>query len=493
MSKTRSSRSKQLSEFIGGEWVRRAGLAAALATVGCGQSVEGEGPVTTIASALLTGTPTTARPEVGVFQRTGSSCTATLIDAQHALTAAHCLGGMQDVAVQANDSFSLGSTSNPSGVGTSRTISRIYSWGTDLTEITTTGWMSTDLALLRLSSPIAGVLPAGIAGVSPEPGMRVTGIGFGCTTSTSGPGTKNTLSYAYHDPHGTRVGCPGDSGGPRFFGELLDGGPIWAVVSGEYDAGPLIGWDIFGDAPWVKPQVEALIRKWKGTDLESEVDRPGLDYATRTGVNAAGCRHLCWANGGRCLSFSFVPATGTCWLKQGLADSIPRANIVSGLNHMTRPDLERGVDRPGKDYKSFQPNSPMAEECADYCRQDAACRSFTYAQPNIAGGRGRCYLKSEVPNGVLNASTDSGVKLGLEMETDRPGLDYKQYDTPNVPDYCQADCAHESSCRAWTWVASVPHVTKPRCYLKYGVPAEVTSVAPTGPRTISGVKGHEFF
>jgi hypothetical protein len=65
-------------------------------TVACGASDPELEPVDSIDENLWAGTLTTLRPEVGRFTRIDSrgrgwSCTATLLDARHALTAAHCV------------------------------------------------------------------------------------------------------------------------------------------------------------------------------------------------------------------------------------------------------------------------------------------------------------------------------------------------------------------------------------------------------------------
>ena len=458
---------------------------AALAVTGCA-TVD---PVTTEDQALYGGVETTARPEVGMF---GRPCTAVLVDSQHVLTAAHCLGNYQDVAIRQSDGFSPGSPNGPAAFGAQRHGVRIYSWGNHLAEHTNTGWMSTDLALMRLDSRIAPeeALPAGITRFRPDDGAPVTAIGLGCT-STMGWGTKNAYTYPFYT-EGSRVQCGGDSGGARVFGNLYDGGPLWGIMSGRYDAGAK-GWDFFGDANWVKPYVELLIRKWNAHDLQFDMDRPGLDYAAAFAGDAVACRSMCWAEPSRCMAFSYVIATNTCWLKEGLADWYPRIGVVSGVSTVRSYPFERRVDRPGRDYTNFEPATPsVPQECATACARDVRCRAFTYFSPTAAGGNGRCYLKEEVPDGVSNVNAESGVKLGLEIETDRPGADYSNYSTYNQPEYCQADCARDAVCQAWTWVGAVPGVSNAWCWLKTALPSPRDSVAPGSARTISGIKGREF-
>jgi hypothetical protein len=67
-----------------------------------------------------------------------------------------------------------------------------------------------------------------------------------------------------------------------------------------------------------------------------------------------------------------------------------------------------------------------------------------------------------------------------------PGMDYRNFDMAVAdPAACEAACAREPQCRAWTYVR--PNTVQgpaPRCWLKTGVPA-----AKSNPCCVSGVKG----
>lgn len=78
---------------------------------------------------------------------------------------------------------------------------------------------------------------------------------------------------------------------------------------------------------------------------------------------------------------------------------------------------------------------------------------------------------------------------GMEVNTDRPGLDYRSFDMPwDDPDICREACERDTRCQAWTYVK--PNLQGPysRCWLKHSVP---------GPRQnsccTSGVKGGQSF
>lgn len=114
------------------------------------------------------------------------------------------------------------------------------------------------------------------------------------------------------------------------------------------------------------------------------------------------------------------------------------------------------------------------EDIGGACRIYGVDRVFTFA------GKRWEYL----PDGV---STMSGVRRGLEVNTDRPGGDYQSFRaTTHSPYECQAACADDASCQAWTFVPAGAGANA-ACSLKREVP---TAVPSTG--TVSGIRGMEF-
>jgi uncharacterized caspase-like protein len=79
----------------------------------------------------------------------------------------------------------------------------------------------------------------------------------------------------------------------------------------------------------------------------------------------------------------------------------------------------------------------------------------------------------------------SGAALdaGMELNTDRPGLDYRSFEVRADPRICRAQCEAEQPCLAWTYVAPGIQGTYARCWLKTAVP----QVRPSG-CCISGLK-----
>jgi hypothetical protein len=75
-----------------------------------------------------------------------------------------------------------------------------------------------------------------------------------------------------------------------------------------------------------------------------------------------------------------------------------------------------------------------------------------------------------------------GRALGFETDTNRFGSDYRSLDAPDAQK-CQAACAGEAQCKAWTWVEPGVQGPQAKCWLKNAVP-----VASKSNCCVSGVK-----
>lgn len=71
--------------------------------------------------------------------------------------------------------------------------------------------------------------------------------------------------------------------------------------------------------------------------------------------------------------------------------------------------FEFGIDRPGKDIKSFEMKTADPKICRQECFNDGACKAFTYVKPGIQGPKARCWLKNSVPDARKNAGCISGI------------------------------------------------------------------------------------
>ena len=72
--------------------------------------------------------------------------------------------------------------------------------------------------------------------------------------------------------------------------------------------------------------------------------------------------------------------------------------------------LKTNTDRPGMDYANLAAASARA--CSSLCMKDGSCQSFTFVEP--ASGlktAGLCYLKSGIPDQVLNPCCTSGAQI----------------------------------------------------------------------------------
>jgi hypothetical protein len=68
------------------------------------------------------------------------------------------------------------------------------------------------------------------------------------------------------------------------------------------------------------------------------------------------------------------------------------------------------------------------------------------------------------------------VESNVELNTDRPGSDYRNFDLPS-PNYnlCERACSDDDRCKAWTYVNPGVQGPTARCWLKTTVPPAVAS------------------
>jgi hypothetical protein len=76
-----------------------------------------------------------------------------------------------------------------------------------------------------------------------------------------------------------------------------------------------------------------------------------------------------------------------------------------------------------------------------------------------------------------------------EVDTDRGGSDYKNFDLPQAnPVLCETSCNGDAQCNAWTYVKPGIQGVTARCWLKTGV----VPAAKSNTCCVSGVKGFEY-
>ena len=190
------------------------------------------------------------------------------------------------------------------------------------------------------------------------------------------------------------------------------------------------------------------------------------------------CEADCARSRGVCAAFTYVTDAKVCYLKHPTPASSPCPTCRSG----SRRGLEPNTDRPGYDFATA--TTASSEECAQRCAVDSRCQAFTWVPSTTT-----CYLKDVAASARSSAGMISGIRRGLEFNVDRPGKDYRSFLVSGPrPEVCQAACAQDSACQAWTLTTNPSATRETRCWLKSGVPAAISSWS-----MISGRKGAEFF
>ncbi len=202
-----------------------------------------------------------------------------------------------------------------------------------------------------------------------------------------------------------------------------------------------------------------------------------------------------------------------CWLKDG--------NYVVQENPATDSWLKpvyasyRQRDYPGGDFRSIEFLDPAqdphagAMQCRRECERDSRCLAFTFVAPGFQSRGGVCWLKDRVGGETYAPGCYSGLVYERQTFSDPdwlpatdpqdaagstppesslrdvnlPGLDYANFAlTTYDPALCLAACEDDPNCRAYTYVAPGQQGRHARCWLKYGVPAQVRNA-----HTVSGV------
>jgi V8-like Glu-specific endopeptidase len=279
-----------------------------------------------IREKIRNGTVTNDRPEVG---RIGG-CTATLVAANVAITAAHCMGYGTRTNIGNYKTFTV----NNNGQRNQYRVNRYRSFSR--------GLGANDISILGLATDVPSDVarPAPLASQTPAEGTSLTVFGYGCTViGRSGDGQKRKATYSQGDQ--AQHLCPGDSGGPVFNDET---GAVARINSGyKLDRGRT---DIYGHVPGIYDQVRAQVEEWASSDLPLEGGEPeddnlkicGRDYDifemwTCTGDRAY--RHRCLAGG--------APVWEAC--PDGCVSS------MSGANDVCKADED--IDTCGDTYRRF--------------------------------------------------------------------------------------------------------------------------------------------
>jgi hypothetical protein len=228
---------------------------------------------------IVNGAPTAGFPSVGLFLSDHGTCTATLIGCSTVLTAAHCICTDPDTlrpidGARCLQRADLLSPTKKSvyfhHAGQFQVASVAVNPGFVFTQ-------SSDLAVLRLATPVTGIAPSPIETVgTPPTGTSGIIVGFGLTEQTSsrvgikrtGPLTvslcppsvnaANHVCATLEAPIGSSSGtCYGDSGGPLFVhrgSELAVAGAASGLDSSGTNCTPpnhFFFADVYKDQNWI--------------------------------------------------------------------------------------------------------------------------------------------------------------------------------------------------------------------------------------------------
>ena len=138
---------------------------------------------------------------------------------------------------------------------------------------------------------------------------------------------------------------------------------------------------------------------------------------------------------------------------------------------------QASFDRPGNDYSRTEVPSGDPALCALQCERDRRCRAWSLNYPAVSDDNAVCWLKNAVPPRVPSNCCVSGVRGAgvveprnslLEVETDRPGGDYRSVEVETDPkgETCRVACDEDKKCRAWTYARPGYIGKAARCFLK---------------------------
>ncbi len=236
----------------------------AVVTAGCAsEPADDDQDLESSNDALINGSLTVERPEIGKLMLPGSDCTATLIAPTVVITAAHCFGFQ-------------------SSKGAVDTTFRVHSSQSDYKSYKVAEYVSlgtspgvNDVALARLSTavPSSRAVPTRVASSRPANGTPLSMYGFGKISrleTASANAEKNYKKRRYDFVQGTstREAAIGDSGGP-----VIDRttGAVVGIISGYNTS---TGIDVFGDVPARASAIASRVATWTGTTPPSTPSTP---------------------------------------------------------------------------------------------------------------------------------------------------------------------------------------------------------------------------
>ncbi len=166
-----------------------------------------------------------------------------------------------------------------------------------------------------------------------------------------------------------------------------------------------------------QPATLSLGDSWQQEGL----NLPGSDSKSviLDSTNADQCRSLCFGDT-NCRAYTVVKSGvqgpgARCWLKTSIPGSQADACCTSGIMSYLPADLddlslEPNTDFPGSNLQSFDLPRADVTLCAAACKNDTACRAYTYVRPGVQAAQARCWLKKSVGEVTHNSCCASGRK-----------------------------------------------------------------------------------
>jgi predicted phosphoadenosine phosphosulfate sulfurtransferase len=141
-------------------------------------------------------------------------------------------------------------------------------------------------------------------------------------------------------------------------------------------------------------------------------------------------------------------------------------------------NFEPNTDRQGMDIRDFDLPS-NSKLCYNACQEDQRCRSFTFKKAPDNHSPAHCWLKNGIPgarydqccvSGIVRPNVAAPRPANYEPNTNRMGLDFRNFDIPSNSQLCYNACRDDQQCRAFTFVKSPGNGAPAHCWLKSGIP-----------------------
>ncbi|GMH33295.1 hypothetical protein BSKO_01129 [Bryopsis sp. KO-2023] len=133
----------------------------------------------------------------------------------------------------------------------------------------------------------------------------------------------------------------------------------------------------------------------------------------RTNSNGDCCAKC--ASNPSCAVWTRIDVSGECWLRKYAPKAKARDGATSGVNSCST--VSQNTDFPSKDGILNDGKKDITKDnaaCCKKCNADYNCQAWTRVKYDTYDSRiGECWLRSYVPNGVYEGSTDSGQKASV--------------------------------------------------------------------------------